>query len=113
MYAVTIGDFNGDSRIDIIGSTASGADGWIFAGRGDGTFAAPVFVIDNLGSEMLHAAAGDFDGNGTRYGQSLDVFLNQGGLLFTPSSVPFATPIAGVTAISSPRCGTNLAGRTC
>jgi hypothetical protein len=159
MYSpVTVGDFNGDSRIDII---ALGPDDfpvkglYILGGNGDGTFRPAQRITGNLTVESaVNGIAADFNGDGkrdfamvaemddrvwifpgngdltfgpettyptgpfsrqfivaqlngdtlpdiavtTQYGRNVDLFLNQGGLLFTHSSIQFDHAALGITA---------------
>ena len=47
---ITAGDFNGDGNIDIALLPSPGTAVQVFAGHGDGTFAAPVTISDGLTS---------------------------------------------------------------
>lgn len=65
--SLRLGDYNGDTRTDVLISCLAGI-GALFYGRGDFTFAAPVFLSireesgQGLGSRGL--ARGDYDGDG-------------------------------------------------
>jgi hypothetical protein len=159
MSPVTVGDFNADSRIDIVAigrRDSSGAAALhIFGGRGDGTFLPPLvissaqwfgdntngmtadFNADGRRDLVVVGEQSDqvriFPGNGdltfgpltslptgafsrqfivanlnadtlpdiavaTQYSRLVDVFLNQGGLLFTHTSITFDRAAMGITA---------------
>lgn len=56
-----VADFNGDGRRDVLS-----AEGWFFAGAGDGSFAPPVLRLDATAASdsFTHVAAGDFNADG-------------------------------------------------
>ena len=58
----TVGDFNGDGKVDVIVVSSTGAS--IFFGNGDGTLQPPVSLNQNIGSGYSVAASGDFNGDG-------------------------------------------------
>ena len=58
--AFTIGDFNGDGRLDVAALMFNGANGNLFLGNGDGTFQSPVAFPYGGGS----ASVADFNGDG-------------------------------------------------
>jgi hypothetical protein len=103
-----VGDFNGDSKPDIVTGNAAGYQTppsiSFLAGNGDGTFAAPTTV--NVGETVAFLAAGDFRGVG-----KLDLVLasnqsgNTVGLLLGNGNGTFATtPI-----VASPGLSTGIA----
>lgn len=61
----TVGDFNGDGKLDVIvvtyGYTTTGS---ILLGNGDGTFQPPVPLNQNVGNGYSAAASADFNGDG-------------------------------------------------
>ncbi len=61
----TVGDFNGDGKLDVIvvtyGYTITGS---ILLGNGDGTLQSPVPLNQNIGNGYTAAASGDFNGDG-------------------------------------------------
>jgi hypothetical protein len=65
---IGVADFNGDGKLDIVGSDTGSATGGVgyldfFAGNGDGTFTAPTFV-DLPASLPGSLANADFNGDG-------------------------------------------------
>jgi len=58
----TVGDFNGDGKVDVVVVSSTGTS--IFFGNGDGTLQPPVSLNQNLGSGYSAAASGDFNGDG-------------------------------------------------
>ena len=60
----TLGDFNGDGKLDVIvvtyGYTTTGS---ILLGNGDGTLQSPVPLNQNIGNGYSAAASGDFNGD--------------------------------------------------
>jgi hypothetical protein len=61
----TVGDFNGDGKLDVIvvtyGYTITGS---ILLGNGDGTLQPPVPLNQNIGNGYSTAGSGDFNGDG-------------------------------------------------
>ena len=96
-------DFNADGRRDfaVVGLTSDEVR--IFPGNGDLTFGPHMslptglfsrqFVVAQLNADTLPDIA-----VATQYSRSVDVFLNQGGLLFTHSSIAFDHAALGITA---------------
>jgi FG-GAP-like repeat/Divergent InlB B-repeat domain len=69
---VVVGDFNGDSRIDLAVANSGSGDVSILVGNGDGTFK-PAQYFSAGGSNPVSIAVGDFNGDGK---QDLAVALN-------------------------------------
>jgi hypothetical protein len=95
-WFLTIGDFNGDGKLDIAVLHGSGLMSILY-GNGDGTFAAP--ALSNLPSgNYTSLVAADFDANGTedlaalnQNGQLVTLF-NDGKGNFTSQTVTLDTP---------------------
>lgn len=58
----TVGDFNGDGKVDVIVVSSNGAS--ILLGNGDGTLQPPVSLNQNIVGLYSAAASGDFNGDG-------------------------------------------------
>jgi hypothetical protein len=66
---LSVADFNGDGKLDIVASDfgrASGGFGTLvfYAGNGDGTFANPTATTLSIASFPGSLASGDFNGDG-------------------------------------------------
>jgi hypothetical protein len=59
---LTLGDFNGDGRVDVVGTNSNGLT--VLLGKGDGTFLAPQKVSVPKGQTPEFMAAGDLNGDG-------------------------------------------------
>jgi hypothetical protein len=62
---VTVGDYNGDGNLDLAsnGSSGVGLPGlWVFLGKGDATFSAPLTYINVNGEDFISV---DLNGDGT------------------------------------------------
>ena len=86
------GHFNVDSHMDLIAHrfTASGDELLLYAGNGDGTFAAASVIATNLGIIIRDFAKGDFDQDGdldlaATGGNSATVVLGNGDGSFQPA----------------------------
>jgi trimeric autotransporter adhesin len=60
--SISIGDFNGDGKADLVTANAGSNTVTMLLGNGDGTFSAP--VSSAAGTNSLFAAVGDFNGDG-------------------------------------------------
>ena len=96
-----VADMNGDGHPDLVASIEPRVH--IYAGNGDFSFAAPVTTATIV--EPLSIAVGDFNGDTrkdfavTESGLGrVQVFLNQGGLAFAASTIPFGRPTLGITS---------------
>ncbi|RIL07518.1 MAG: hypothetical protein DCC75_09945, partial [Proteobacteria bacterium] len=74
-YAVEVGDFNGDSILDIAAGVLN--DVRVSLGRGDGTFNNATLFSTNIGSNITNLVAGDFNGDGAIDLVAGDGTLNQ------------------------------------
>ena len=84
--SVTLGDFNGDGKLDLAVANGSNTVG-VLLGYGNGTFANPV-TYSTGGSFPYAVAVGDFNGDGkldlaVGYISSVGVLLNSGNSNFT------------------------------
>jgi len=76
---VVVGDFNGDTKIDVLVSSGVINDA-LLAGNGDGTLQKPSMVIS--GESITNLATGDFNADHVldfvqcNLGQNVDVLLN-------------------------------------
>jgi hypothetical protein len=97
--AIAVGDFNGDGKLDLVETCASGDDQpcnllLIQSGNGDGTFTLSCETpLSFAGSQSM--AVGDFNGDGqpdvavTNSGTNgVNVFLNKGGCPSAVSAIP-------------------------
>jgi hypothetical protein len=97
MSPVTVGDFNGDARIDIVAvgperSSDGTADLYILGGRGDGTFLPPLAIAGGVSHGWnFNGMTADFNGDGRRdlavMGHESDqvrIFPGNGDLTFGP-----------------------------
>jgi len=77
--SVVVGDFNGDTKADVLVSSGVVNDA-LLAGNGDGTLQKPSMVIS--GENITNLAVGDFDGDHVldfiqcNSGQNVNVLLN-------------------------------------
>lgn len=101
----TVGDFNGDGKVDVIVvcSTACSTNLSIYLGNGDGTLQPPVSLNQNLGNNYSAAASGDFNDDGKLdlllltpdfgSGATIAILLGNGDGAFQ-APVTYAVPIA-------------------
>ena len=96
-----IADMNGDGHLDLVAAIEPRVH--IYAGNGDLSFTAPVTLGPLV--EPLSIAVGDFNGDTrkdfavTESGLGrVQVFLNQGGLAFAVTPIPFGQPTLGITS---------------
>jgi FG-GAP-like repeat len=75
----------------------------VYPGNGDFSFGTPMLLQTDY--EPLSIIAGDFNADGrvdlataNNEGLSVDVFLNQGGLIFAPTEIPLDRHALGITA---------------
>jgi hypothetical protein len=98
-YAVAVGDFNNDGKLDVAaaGSTGSIDTLAVFLGNGDGTFNAPVFTTSNM--YTLGLAVADMNGDGKldivspvqNGANGLNVYLGNGDGTFKVPTTTYAT----------------------
>jgi hypothetical protein len=84
---LTVGDFNGDHKIDVVVSTSpvtSVGQEIVFLGNGDGTLQLPVTSVGV--NEPGSIAVGDFNGDG-----KADLLINGGSVTIGPSTIAAAT----------------------
>jgi regulation of enolase protein 1 (concanavalin A-like superfamily) len=91
-FRAVAADFNGDGKLDFAIVSSTNGNVYIYPGRGDLTFDAPVALPPGDGAISIVSA--DFNGDGrpdiaaTTSSFSVDLFLNQGSLVFTVTSAP-------------------------
>jgi hypothetical protein len=99
---VVVGDFNGDSIPDaaavvVLNANNSTTFVAIFLGRGDGTFQAPVFPINNANFVPVSLIAADLNGDHkldlvATSSQSVVAWLNNGDGTFSAKPIPLPAP---------------------
>jgi hypothetical protein len=62
LYAIAVGDFNGDGKLDVAVTDSSANDVYILLGNGDGTFAPAITIA--VGSDPEAIVPGDFNNDG-------------------------------------------------
>ncbi len=116
-FDIASGDFTGTHVKDIVVAAGAAGSVSLLAGRGDGTFAAPVTVYSHSGESITAIATGDFNGDGhldlavvSEGGSTQDVVLLLGDghrhfvestsvpLRFLDQSQPF--PFGGIRSIA-------------
>jgi regulation of enolase protein 1 (concanavalin A-like superfamily) len=104
-----VADFNDDGFMDIVVGDDSGAV-QVYPGRADGTY--PDIVTLTAGAGARNGALGDFNGDGkidivvaNHDAHSLTVFLNRGGLQFTPKDIPLDRQANDVAVMDVDRDG--------
>jgi hypothetical protein len=60
-YSIAVGDFNNDTRLDIVVANYGSDNVGIFLGHGNGTFANQMTYSTGLSSSPYSVAVGDFD----------------------------------------------------
>jgi hypothetical protein len=102
--SITIGDFNGDGKTDIVASTADGSPLNIFSteilfGNGDGTFEAPVGYPAGYSSGYL---ASDFNNDGALdiATSAVEIILQDSGTVITlsPTQLKFISQMVGTVS---------------
>jgi hypothetical protein len=100
---MTLGDFNGDGKADLVTANSSTSTVSVLIGNGDGTFRAHADF--NVGTKPVAVAVGDFNGDGkqdlavvNQTGNSLSILLGKGDGTFQ-SAVSYATGL-GPTAVA-------------
>ncbi len=73
-YSVTVGDFNGDGKADLVTANAGSNTVTVLLGNGDGTFTAPLTIP--VGTDPIFAATGDFNGDGLTDVAAVDNYPN-------------------------------------
>ena len=96
---LTVGDFNGDGKLDVVVSSES-AQLFLLLGNGDGSFQAPVVIPNSLVGGITFVLAGDFnhDGRLDLLQQGTVVLLGNGDGTFQP---PVASPLGVTTSAAS------------
>jgi hypothetical protein len=65
LISMTVGDFNGDGKADLVGSAADSIAIYLMLGKGDGSFGQPSRIpFPDSAGEPLDILAGDFDNDG-------------------------------------------------
>jgi hypothetical protein len=102
-------DLDGDGKLDLVSGANPGSIR-ILPGLGDFTFGTPVELV--TGQSPNDGIVVDVNGDGVndivvanRTGQSISIFLNQGGLLFTSSDMPLDRQATDVAAADLNRDG--------
>jgi hypothetical protein len=60
-YSVAVGDFNNDTRLDIVVANHGTNNLAVLLGHGNGTFASPILFSMNYGSGPFSVVIGDFN----------------------------------------------------
>jgi hypothetical protein len=106
----TVGDFNGDGKVDVIVvcSTGCSTNLSVYLGNGDGTLQPPVPLNQSLGNNYSAAASGDFNGDGKLdlllltpdfgSGATMAILLGNGNGTFQ-APVTYPVPIAPYLAL--------------
>lgn len=63
-YGLAAGDFDGDSKVDIIVNKGNTGDGYLLKGNGDGTYGAPALILSLDTNNVTAFDAGDFNSDG-------------------------------------------------
>jgi uncharacterized repeat protein (TIGR01451 family) len=92
--SVSVGDFNGDGRLDLAVANTFGATVTILLGNGDGTFT-PTTSSPSAGLIPYSLAVGDFNDDGkldlavvNEFGSTMTILLGDGDGTFTPNVSP-------------------------
>ncbi len=93
---IVAGDFDGDGNPDLAVTNGSSGDVTILLGKGDGTFGPAPSSPGFVGTNILSAAVGDFNGDNklelaVANGNSLTILLGNGDGTFTATASPPAT----------------------
>ncbi len=101
---ITMGDFNGDGKIDLVTPNANASTISVFLGNGNGTFQTKVDYP--VGNRPAQIAIGDLNNDSkpdlavaNRYSSSLSVLLNNGDVTFSAAATLSGPYLFGVSSL--------------